>query len=187
LTEQKQENPKGFVLWLTGLSGSGKTTLAERLYEELDAMGKDYERLDGDVLRGVFPNTGFSRESRDEHIKRVGFMASRLEHHGVIVIASFISPYHEARQFVRDLCTNFIEVFVKASVEECSRRDVKGLYKKAIAGEIKDFTGVDHPYEEPTNPQIVVDTVNQTVDESVAQIMETIKNYQTNPFDKIGK
>jgi adenylylsulfate kinase len=177
LAKKKQDHPKGFVLWLTGLSGAGKTTIAERLYKELDALGKDYERLDGDVLRGVFPNTGFSKESRDEHIKRVGFMASRLEHHGVIVIASFISPYHEARQFVRDLCTNFIEVYVKASLEACKNRDVKGLYKKALAGEIKDFTGVDHPYEEPVNPQITVDTVNQTVDESVAQIMDTIKPY----------
>jgi adenylylsulfate kinase len=177
LIEKTQKPSKGFVLWLTGLSGSGKTTLAERLYEELDTLGKDYERLDGDVLRGVFPNTGFSKAARDEHIKRVGFMASRLEHHGVIVIASFISPYHEARQFVRNLCTNFIEVFVKASLEECKNRDVKGLYKKALAGEIKEFTGVDHPYEEPVNPQIVVDTVNQTVDESVAQIMDTIKKF----------
>ncbi len=173
----KQAHTKGFVLWLTGLSGAGKTTLAERLYEELDAMSKEYERLDGDVLRGVFPNTGFSKESRDEHIRRVGFMASRLEHHGVIVIASFISPYREGRQFVRGLCHHFIEVFVKASVDECTRRDVKGLYKKAIAGEIKDFTGIDHPYEEPENPEIVVDTAGQTVDESVGQIMDTIKKF----------
>jgi adenylylsulfate kinase len=168
---------QGFVLWLTGLSGSGKTTIAERLYEEFDAMGKEYERLDGDVLRGVFPGTGFSKESRDEHIKRVGFMASRLEHHGVVVIASFISPYREARRFVRNLCTNFIEVHVKASVEECTSRDVKGLYKKALAGEIKEFTGIDHPYEEPQQAEIVVDTANQTIDESVAQIMDTIKQY----------
>ena len=168
---------QGFVLWLTGLSGSGKTTIAEELYRRLDAMGIGYERLDGDVLRGVFPNTGFSKDARDEHIRRVGFMASRLEHHGIIVIASFISPYRLARQFVRDLCSNFIEVHVKASVDECTRRDVKGLYKKALAGEIKEFTGIDDPYEEPENPEIVVDTVNQTVDESVAEIMDTLKQY----------
>ena len=177
MTEQNNKHSKGFVLWLTGLSGSGKTTIAKRLYAELDALGKDYERLDGDVLRGVFPNTGFSKESRDEHIRRVGFMASRLEHHGVIVIASFISPFREARQFVRNLCNNFVEVYVKASVEECKSRDVKGLYKKAMAGEIKDFTGIDHPYEEPENAEIIVDTARQTVDESVAQIMDTIKPY----------
>lgn len=174
----KNETKKqGFVLWLTGLSGAGKTTIAEGLYQQLDAMGVGYERLDGDVLRGVFPNTGFSKEARDDHVRRVGFMASRLEHHGVVVIASFISPYRQARQFVRDLCEKFIEVHVKASVEECTRRDVKGLYKKALAGEIKEFTGIDDPYEEPENPEIVVDTVNQTVDESVAQIMGTIKQY----------
>lgn len=175
--KNEQQNSTGFVLWLTGLSGSGKTTIAEQLYKNLDASGKSYERLDGDVLRGVFPGTGFSKESRDEHIKRVGFMASRLEHHGVIVIASFISPYREARRFVRGLCKNFIEVYVKASVDECKSRDVKGLYKKALAGEIKEFTGIDHPYEEPENAEIVVDTANQTVDESVAQIMNTIEKY----------
>ena len=167
----------GFVLWLTGLSGAGKTTIAEALYQRLDAMGVGYVRLDGDVLRGVFPNTGFSKEARDEHIRRVGFMASRLEHHGVIVIASFISPYREARQFVRNLCDNFIEVHVKASLEECRKRDVKGLYEKVANGEIKNFTGIDDPYEAPENPEIVVDTVNQTVDESVSQIMDTIKDY----------
>jgi adenylylsulfate kinase len=177
LTDRSPKTSKGFVLWLTGLSGAGKTTIAEQLYEKLEALNRDYERLDGDVLRGVFPNTGFSKEARDEHIKRVGFMASRLEHHGVPVIASFISPYREARRFVRDLCGNFIEIYVKASIDECKRRDVKGLYKKALAGEIKDFTGIDHPYEEPENPEITVDTEHQTADESVAQIMDTIKQY----------
>ncbi len=168
---------QGFVLWLTGLSGAGKTTIAEALYQQLDAIGIGYERLDGDVLRGVFPNTGFSKEARDEHIRRVGFMASRLEHHGVIVIASFISPYREARQFVRNLCENFIEVHVRASLDECRKRDVKGLYEKVANGEIKNFTGIDDPYEAPEHPEIVVDTVNQTVDESVSQIMDHIERY----------
>jgi adenylylsulfate kinase len=172
-----QGTQKGFVLWLTGLSGSGKSTLAERLYDELERLGKRVERLDGDVLRGVFPNTGFSREARDEHIKRVGFMASRLEHHGVIVIASFISPYRAARQFVRNLCSNFVEIHVKASLEECQRRDVKGLYKKALAGEIKEFTGIDDPYEEPERPEITVDTEHQTLEQSLGHIMDHLKPY----------
>lgn len=175
MTQNKDQ--KGFVLWLTGLSGSGKSTLAEQLYEHLERRGKKVERLDGDVLRGVFPNTGFSKESRDEHIRRVGFMASRLEHHGVIVIASFISPYRVAREFVRSLCGNFIEVYVRTSLAECQRRDVKGLYKKAMAGQIKEFTGIDDPYEEPLRPEITVDTEHQTVDESVNQIMDYLKPY----------
>lgn len=167
-----KSSQQGMVLWLTGLSGSGKSTLAEKLYTELKQLGKRVERLDGDVLRGVFPNTGFSKEARDEHIKRVGFMASRLEHHGVIVIASFISPYRSARNFVRDLCEHFVEIHVKASLDECKRRDVKGLYKKAMAGEIKSFTGIDDPYEEPETPEVTVDTEHQTLEESLGVVMD---------------
>lgn len=103
-------------------------------------------------MRAVFSSTDFTKEARDEHIKRVGFMASRLEKHGVIVIASFISPYEETRQIVRDMCDNYIEVFVNASLEKCEKRDVKGLYKKARDGQIQNFTGIDAPYEEPRNP-----------------------------------
>lgn len=169
--------PTGFVLWLTGLSGAGKSTLAEILYEKIAATGKPCEQLDGDILRGVFPNTGFSKEARDEHIRRVGFMASRLEHHGVAVVASFISPYREARDFIRGLCDHFIEVHVNASLEACQHRDVKGLYKKALAGEIKEFTGIDDPYEAPENPEIVVNTDTQTIDESIQQIMDYLKPY----------
>ncbi|MCI0498373.1 MAG: adenylyl-sulfate kinase [Planctomycetales bacterium] len=173
----KNRDQKGFVLWLTGLSGSGKSTLAEILFEKISALGKKVERLDGDVLRGVFPNTGFSKEARDEHIKRVGFMASRLEHHGVIVVASFISPYRAARDFVRTLCGSFVEIYVRASLDECKRRDVKGLYEKAMAGQLKEFTGIDDPYEEPLNPEITVDTEHQTVEQSVQQIMDYLKSY----------
>ena len=165
------------VLWLTGLSGSGKSTLAEKLYEALECRGQKVEQLDGDILRGFFPNTGFSKEARDEHIRRVGFMASRLEHHGVIVIASFISPYRAARDFVRNLCEHFVEIYVSASLDECRRRDVKGLYQKALAGEIKSFTGIDDPYEEPLEPEITVDTEHQTLDESFRQIMDYLKPY----------
>lgn len=173
----KDKETKGFVVWLTGLSGAGKSTLAQEVCRRLEALGRPVEKLDGDVMRGVFPNTGFSRQARDEHIKRVGFMASRLEHHGVIVVASFISPYREARGFVRNLCKNFIEVFVKASVEECQRRDVKGLYKKAAGGQISQFTGLDDPYEEPEKPELVIETETETVEESVEKIMKFLQPY----------
>jgi len=170
--KSKGTETSAFVLWFTGLSGSGKSTLADLITKKLIDQGRKVERLDGDTLRGLFPNTGFSRQARDEHIKRVGFMASRLEHHGVIVVASFISPYREARRFVRGLCRNFIEVYLKASLEECVRRDVKGLYKKVEKGEIKQFTGVSDPYEEPQNPEIIIDTELQTVEESVNTVMK---------------
>ena len=168
---------KAFVLWLTGLSSSGKSTLADKVYKYLADKNLPVEKLDGDVMRGVFPSTGFSKTERDEHIKRVGFLASLLEKHGIIVIASFISPYRIARRFVRELCSNFIEVYVLASVEECERRDVKGLYKKARAGEIKNFTGIDDPYEEPEKAEIVINTDEQTIDESVSAIDDYIRKY----------
>jgi adenylylsulfate kinase len=176
-SEQNNSEKPAFVLWLTGLSGAGKTTLAVRLAEHLNGLGRKVERLDGDTMRGVFPNTGFSKEARNEHIRRVGFMASRLEHHGVCVVCSFISPYREARAFVRSQCRHFIEVYVKASLEECQRRDVKGLYKKALDGQITSFTGLDDPYEAPERPEIVVNTEEQTEEESVRQILDYLKPY----------
>jgi len=168
---------KAFVLWLTGLSGSGKTTLANRTYEYIEKRGLSVEKLDGDILRGLFPSTGFSRAQRDEHIKRVGFMASILEKHGVIVVASFISPYRQARRFVRDMCSNFIEVYVQAPLDVCEKRDVKGLYTRARAGQIKNFTGLDDPYEEPQNLELIINTDEQTVDESVSVIIDFIGKY----------
>lgn len=166
-----------FVLWFTGLSGSGKSTLADRIYKKLTESGRKVERLDGDILRSVFPSTGFSRKERDEHIQRVGYLASRLEHHGIFVVASFISPYRQAREFVRKLCRNFIEVYVKASLETCKRRDVKGLYKKATDGKITSFTGIDDPYEEPENPEIVIDTDVQSIEQSEQIIMNYLTPY----------
>lgn len=168
---------KAFVLWLTGLSGSGKTTLANRIYEFIEKRGLSVEKLDGDILRGLFPSTGFTRAQRDEHIKRVGFMASILEKHGVIVVASFISPYRQARRLVRDMCSNFIEVYVQAPLDVCEKRDVKGLYTRARAGQIKNFTGLDDPYEEPQNPELIINTDEQTVDESVSVIIDFIGKY----------
>ena len=171
------ERNQAFVLWLTGLSGSGKSTLSDRIYDYLLSKERDVERLDGDMVRDIFPATGFTRPERDEHIRRIAFVASLLEKHGVIVIASFVSPYRQARDFARRMCGNFIEVYVSASLQECASRDVKGLYRKAQQGLIENFTGIDDPYEPPENPEIVVDTENQTVDQSVAVIASYIKRY----------
>ncbi|MEN6306378.1 MAG: adenylyl-sulfate kinase [Anaerohalosphaeraceae bacterium] len=173
----KTDKKQAFVLWLTGLSGAGKSTLADRVYDQLAKSGRRLERLDGDSLRAAFPSTGFSRKDRDEHIKRVGYLASRLEHHGVIVVASFISPYREARDFVRQLCHNFVEVYVDASLETCQQRDVKGLYKKAMAGQIQSFTGLDDPYEEPEHPEIIVKTDQQSIEQSEKTILDYIQRY----------
>jgi len=161
-----KRSQKAFVLWFTGLSGAGKSTLADKVYDYLRQKGLKVERLDGDNVRSVFPNTGFTKEERDRHIKKVGFLASILERNGIIVIASFISPYREARRFVRNLCGNFIEIYVKAPLSTCEQRDVKGLYKKARSGEIRHFTGIDDPYESPQESEIVVDTDIVSVEES---------------------
>jgi len=166
-----------FVLWFTGLSGSGKSTLADRVNQLLEGKNLKLQRLDGDILRGLFPSTGFTKQERDDHIKRVGYMASVLQKHGVCVIASFISPYSEARNFVRNMCKNFIEVYVDCPLDECINRDVKGLYHKAQAGEIKNFTGIDDPYEPPENPEILVDTQKLSLEESAEVIMNYLEKY----------
>jgi len=160
-----------FVLWLTGLSGAGKSTIANKLYPMIKAKGFKVERLDGDVVREIFPHTGFTKEDRDNHVKRIGYLASLLEKNGVTVICSFVSPYREARRFVRGLCRNFVEVYVNPPLEVCEQRDVKGLYKKARSGEIKNFTGIDDPYEPPEAPELDIDTSKQTLEKSCAQII----------------
>lgn len=159
------------VLWFTGLSGSGKSTIATRVYEELKRSGVEVEYIDGDALREVFPNTGFTRAEREEHLRRTGYMASRLEAHGVMVVASFVSPYRESRDFIRRLCRDFQEIYVSTSVEECERRDPKGLYARARRGEIRNFTGLDDPYEPPERPELILDTQFLTVDECVARVL----------------
>lgn len=161
------------VLWFTGLSGSGKSTIADQVERELRRRGLEVERLDGDHLRAVFPQTGFTRKARHEHIQRVGYMASLLEKHDVFVIATFVSPYREDRRFVRGLCRRFIEVHVSTPLAVCEQRDVKGLYARARRGEISNFTGVSDPYEPPRKPEIAIDTT----DLSVAEASRTVVDY----------
>ena len=161
---------KPTVLWFTGLSGSGKSTVSERVYAILKDQGYEVEHLDGDAVREVFPKTGFSKEERNSHIKRVGFVASLLQKHGVFVVASFISPYRDAREFVRNRCEDFTEVYISTPLEECERRDVKGLYARARKGEIENFTGISDPYEVPENPELEIDTTDISVDEAVDRV-----------------
>ncbi len=167
---------KGFTLWFTGLSGSGKSTISERVAQRLKKSGLAVEILDGDIVRtNLSKGLGFSREDRDENIKRVGFVCQLLTRNGVAAVASVISPYREAREYNRKKIGNFIEVYVRCPVEVCAQRDVKGLYQKAKAGEIKGFTGVDDPYEEPLSPEIICDTDKESVDESVDKVLERVK------------
>ena len=171
------------VFWLTGLSGSGKTALADQLSLFLTGKGYTVERLDGDALRSLFPHTGFTKEERDRHIRRAGELAAELEKKGAIVIASLISPYREARAFVRSRCEQFAEIYVQASLETCEARDPKNLYGKARAGEIKNFTGIDDPYEVPEHPDLVLTTDHQTVEQS----FEVLKKFVEGSLALPGK
>lgn len=163
---------KGFTLWMTGLSGAGKTTIALLLEAELKARGLKTERLDGDVVReSLTRDLGFSKEDRDKNIERVTFVAKLLSRNEVGVVASFISPYAATRDQIRRETTNFIEVFVDAPLEVVKERDVKGLYEKAIAGEIPNFTGISDPYEAPESPELHIHTDRETPEESAARIL----------------
>jgi len=162
---------EGFVVWFTGLPSSGKSTLAQRLKEELIKRGFRVEVLDGDVVREhISRGLGFSKEDRDENIRRIYHVAYLLKRNGVVVITAAISPYREIRQEARELLKDFVEVYASCPVEKCIERDVKGMYKKALAGEIKNFTGIDDPYEPPENPEVVCETDKETVEESVKKI-----------------
>ena len=169
----------GFTLWFTGLSGSGKTTIAHLVGTELDRRGLVVEYLDGDTVRThLSKGLGFSKEDRDTHIERVGWVSSRLTRQGGAVIAAAISPYEATRGKARELVEEFgtfVEVYVRASVDECARRDVKGLYEKAFKGEIKEFTGVNDPYEEPTAPELVIDTETVSAEEGGALVVAKLE------------
>ena len=176
-TDRKREG--GFTLWFTGLSGSGKTTIAHIVGPALEERGAIVEYLDGDAVRQhLSKGLGFSKEDRDTNIERVGWVASRLTRHGAAVLVSAISPYEETRQKARELVENwgtFVEVHIATSVDECARRDVKGLYEKAFKGEIKGFTGVDDPYEEPASPDVRIDTERHEPEESAQLILRHLE------------
>ncbi|MEG4807385.1 adenylyl-sulfate kinase [Microcoleus sp. F8-D3] len=167
---------KGFILWFTGLSGSGKTTITKALEPELKARGCKVEILDGDVVRtNLSKGLGFSREDRDTNIRRIGFVANLLSRNGVVAMTAAISPYRAIRDEIRAMESNFVEVYITAPLEVCESRDVKGLYAKARAGEIKGFTGIDDPYEEPLNPEIICYTERESVEESVKKVLSKLE------------
>ena len=175
--------PKGFTLWFTGLSGSAKSTISVLIAKRLREMGRNVEILDGDEVRtNLSKGLGFSKEDRDTNIKRIGYVAKLLSRNGTVAITAAISPYREVRDYCRKEIGNFVEVFAKCPLEVLIKRDVKGLYKKALAGEIKEFTGVSDPYEEPLNPEVVVHTDSETVEQSVETILKKLEqlNYLNN-------
>jgi len=163
---------RGFTIWFTGLSGAGKSTLSDVLKKRLNAYGRNVEILDGDVVRThLSKGLGFSREDRDTNIKRIAFVCSLLTRNGVVCISAAIAPYREAREWARKEIGNFVEIYVKCSIEVCRQRDVKGLYKLVDEGKIRNFTGIDDPYEEPESPELVVETDKETVGESANRIL----------------
>jgi adenylyl-sulfate kinase len=170
-------NKPGFVLWFTGLSGSGKSTLTRMLEPELRKRGCNVEILDGDEVReNLSKGLGFSKEDRDTNIRRIGYVAKLLARNGVISMTAAISPYAEIRNQVRAMCNNFVEVYAECGIDELCKRDVKGLYAKALSGEIKNFTGISDPYEAPENPEVTVNSETQTPEESLAAIMEYLES-----------
>jgi len=174
---------KGFTLWFTGLSGAGKTTISHLVESQLRERGSRIEVLDGDVVReNLSKGLGFSKEDRDTNIRRIAFVADLLSRNGVPVITAAISPYREIRDEAREtMGDRFIEVFVKASVEVCAERDVKGLYEKAFKGEIKEFTGVSDPYEPPLNPELTLDTEHDSAEDSAAKLLALLEERQLIP------
>jgi len=167
---------KGFTLWFTGLACSGKSVLADAVANDLKERGMKVERLDGDIVRkSLTRDLGFSDEDRRMNIERVTFVAKLLTRNGVAVLASFISPFNDIRRYSREEIGEYILVYVKCSLQECEKRDIKGMYVKARAGKIKEFTGIDSPFEEPDNADIIVETDKQTIEESKKIIINSLK------------
>ncbi|MGD1871901.1 MAG: adenylyl-sulfate kinase [Mastigocoleus sp.] len=173
-----QLQQSGVTVWFTGLSGAGKTTICRAVEQKLREQGCKIEVLDGDVVRtNLTKGLGFSKEDRDENVRRIGFVGQLLTRNGVIVLVSAISPYQAIRDEVRHKVGNFIEVYVNAPLKVCEERDVKGLYKKARTGEIKNFTGISDPYEPPTNPEVECRTDIEDLSQSVNKVLEEIEKY----------
>jgi adenylyl-sulfate kinase len=179
---------KGFTLWLTGMSGAGKTTTARLLEQRLRALGAKVEVLDGDLVRThLSKGLGFSKEDRDENIRRIGFVCELLSRNGVIAIAAVISPYRETREQVRARIPDFVEVYVSCPVEVLVERDVKGLYKKALAGEIAHFTGISDPYEPPAAPEVSIDSARETPEQSVEKIWAALEELGLVAYDRSAR
>lgn len=171
------DEQKGFTIWFTGLPCSGKSAVADKVAEILKRKGLKVERLDGDIVRkSLTRDLGFSKKDRDENIRRVTFVAKLLTRNGVAVLTSFISPYREVRANARQEIENFVEVYVKCPVEVCMQRDVKGMYEKAIKGEIKEFTGISDPYEEPLDPEILLETDKEDLEKNADKVIQRLND-----------
>jgi adenylylsulfate kinase len=166
-----------FNLWFTGLPLSGKTTIADKVYMELEKLHIPIERLDSKDIRDLIPNIGFSRKDRNRHMHRIGFLIQKLQKNAISTVASFVSPYRESRKAIREMVNNNIVVYVKADIETCKKRDYKGVYEKAMRGELENFSGVNDTYEEPQHAEIIIDTDKMNVDESVELIVNYVKKH----------
>ena len=166
-----------FNLWFTGLPLSGKSTIADKVYEGLEKMHIPIERLDSKDIRELIPDIGFSREDRNRHMHRIGFLIQKLQKNSISTVASFVSPYRESRKAIRSMVKNNIVVYVKTGIETCKQRDYKGVYEKALRGELQNFSGINDVYEEPQHAEIVIDTETMSADEAARQIIYYIKKH----------
>ena len=172
-----KEQIEPFNLWFTGLPLSGKTTIADKVYTELEKLHIPIERIDSKDIRDLIPGIGFTREDRNRHMHRIGNLVRTLQKNSVSTVASFVSPYRESRKAIRDMVKNNIVVYVKADVETCKKRDYKGVYEKAMKGELQNFSGVNDVYEEPQHAEITIDTDKMSVDEAVTLIVRYVKKH----------